>query len=100
MQAVADVISAANADLTAIAITARTSGELKPAACKGAAVTLRDRVATIIALAQAMADAIFATNADLTAIMTAAITSGELIPAECKGPTMIGNDQPRHEGEQ
>ena len=96
----ADAISAANADLTAIAIAARTSGELKPAACKGAAVTLRDKVATIIALAQAVADAISAANADLTAIATATITSGELVPAECKGIAMIGNDQPTHEGEQ
>ena len=96
----ADAIPAANADLTAIAITARTSGELKPAACKGSAVTLRDRVATIIALAQAVADAISAANADLTAIVTAAITSVELVPSECKGTAMIGNDQPRHEGEQ
>ena len=39
----ADAISAANADLTAIAIAVRTSGELKPAACKGTAVIGNDQ---------------------------------------------------------
>ena len=87
--AMADAISAANADLTAIATAAKTSVEHEPAACKGTAATLRDKVATIGALAHAGTDAISAAKADLTARVTVAITSGALKPAACKGTTMI-----------
>ena len=48
VQAVADAISAANVDLTVIAIAARTSGELRPAACKGTAVISQHTRAVMI----------------------------------------------------